>query len=68
MSLEQHYRVSEVAKKLGVSSQTVRRIFEDIPGVKVYGNRLGTKHKRPHKTLLIPESVIEHVLTGELSV
>lgn len=59
--IEKHWRVKELAQQLGVSPQTVRRIFEDRPGVKIYGDRYGTKHKQRYRTILIPDSVVQQV-------
>ena len=57
--IEQHLRVEEVAKRLGVSRQTVERRFAGLPGVR----DLGTSKKR---MLLIPESLLEQCL-GDLT-
>lgn len=59
--IEQHWRVNDVAERLGVSPKTVRRLFEDRPGVRIIGDRTGTRTKRPYKTLLIPESLLQKV-------
>jgi hypothetical protein len=53
--IDQHLRVEEVAKRLGVSRQTVERRFAGLPGVR----DLGTSKKR---MLLIPESLLEQSL------
>lgn len=60
-AIEQHWRVKELAERLRLSPQTVRRMFEDRPGVKILGDRVGTRKKRRYRTLLIPESVVERV-------
>lgn len=57
--IEQHLRVEEVAKRLGVSRQTVERRFAGLPGVR----DLGTSKRR---LLLIPESLLEQCL-GEFT-
>lgn len=53
--IEQHLRVDEVAKRLGISRQTVERRFAGLPGVR----DLGTSKKR---MLLIPASLLEQRL------
>ena len=60
--IEKHRRVKDVAEQMGVSPQTVRRLFVDRPGVKVVGETVGTKRKRRYRTMLIPESLIERVM------
>jgi hypothetical protein len=57
---ERHYTTQEVAEMWGVSTATVRRLFEDAPGVlQISFPRVvkGRKH-RPHVLLRIPESVV----------
>jgi hypothetical protein len=54
-----HYTVAEIAKLWRVSRDTVRRLFEDEPGVIVIfkfkpGNRR-------YRTLRIPRSVVDRV-------
>jgi hypothetical protein len=58
--VEKHYRVKELAQMWGVSRQTIERIFVDEHGVLAIGRRR-TLHRRPHITLLIPESVVARV-------
>jgi hypothetical protein len=60
--VEQHFRIFQVSRMMGVSHQTATRIFEDLPGVKVHGDRTGSKRKRRYRTLLIPESVLKDQL------
>ena len=57
---ERHYTIQEIAELWKVSTMTVRRCFEDQPGVLKlsFGRRLAGKG-RPHVTLRIPESVLE---------
>jgi hypothetical protein len=57
---EKHYRVNELAQMWGVSRQTIIRTFVDERGVLALGPRR-TLHRRPHITLLIPESVVARV-------
>jgi hypothetical protein len=58
--VEKHYRVKELANLWGVSRQTIQRIFVDERGVMAIGKQR-TMHRRPHLTLLIPESVVVRV-------
>jgi hypothetical protein len=60
--MEQHLRIYQVSRMMGVSHQTATRIFQDLPGVKVHGDRSGSKRKRRYRTLLIPESVFKKQL------
>ncbi len=61
---EQHYSPKEVAKIWRVSEATIRRLFEDQPGVlrislpRIVGSE--RKH-RPHVRLSIPSSVLGRV-------
>jgi AraC-like DNA-binding protein len=63
--IELHYTVSEIAQRLKLSEETVRRIFRDEPGtLKIgEGSRLlgGRKkaYKRRYFVLRIPQSVFE---------
>jgi hypothetical protein len=60
---ERHYEVDEIAKMWHLSRDTIRRIFFSEPGVlKVV--RPGTRYKRSHVTLRIPESVLRRVHRG----
>jgi hypothetical protein len=60
-SLEQHFSVAHVAKRWGLSEDTVRRLFENEPGVLVIEPPRGRFSRRRYRTLRIPESVIERV-------
>jgi hypothetical protein len=57
---EKHYSPNDLAKAWGVSSETIRQLFRDEPGVIKLGDR-GTKYKRSYLTLRIPQSVAERV-------
>lgn len=63
VALDRHYSVAEVAELWNVSRDTVRRIFQDLPGVLKIGHG-ETKHKRKYVTLSIPERIVkaQHVL------
>lgn len=54
---ERHYSPSELA---GLSSDTIRRLFEDEPGVVNIGER-NPRRKRRYVTLRIPQSVAARV-------
>jgi hypothetical protein len=57
---ERHYSPLELAELWGVSSDTIRRIFEDEPGVVTIGER-NPRRKRRYVTLRIPQSVAARV-------
>ena len=57
---ERHYSVKEVAEMWGLSADSIRRLFDDEPGVLVIGDR-NHQRKRRYHTLRIPQSVIERV-------
>ena len=56
---ERHYTVTEIAELWRVSTDTVRRLFEDEPGVIVISN--SKPGKRPRRTLRIPQSVADRL-------
>jgi AraC-like DNA-binding protein len=60
VAFERHYCVSEVAEFWGLSERTIRRIFNDEPGVIKWENG-EIRFKRGYKTLRIPESVVQRV-------
>jgi len=57
---EKHYTPDELAELWGVSTETVRSIFREEPGVLKIG-KTGTKYKRGYVTLRIPGEVAERV-------
>jgi hypothetical protein len=57
---EKHYAVAEIAALWSLSSDAVRKLFENEPGVLVLGGQ-GSPHKRRYTTLRIPESVLRRV-------
>ena len=57
---ERHYSPSELAELWGLSSDTIRRLFEDEPGVVTTGER-NPRRKRRYVTLRIPQSVAARV-------
>lgn len=60
LALEKHYTVFEVAERWSLSHMTVRRLFENEPGVLVFGSD-ETRWGRKRKTMRIPESVVSRV-------
>ena|ERR1700674_2782556 len=58
--MEPHLTISDVATMWKLSEDTVRRMFQDEPGVLVLGGRSGGG-KRRYTTLRIPQSVVERV-------
>jgi hypothetical protein len=56
---ERHYAVAEIAEMWNLSTDKVRELFEDEPGVLVIARR--NPHKRRYVTLRIPKSVVERV-------
>jgi hypothetical protein len=59
-TLERHFSISEISEIWNVSKDTVRRMFQDEPGVLILGRR-PSRHKRGYTTLRIPQSVLERV-------
>ena len=57
---EAHYTVAEIAKMWKLSKDTIRKIFENEPGVLPINPTAG-KGKRGYRTLRIRESVVERV-------
>ncbi len=56
-AMERHYSVEEIGDLWGLSPRTVRQMFENEPGIIVFGN-MGSLKKRRYITLRIPESVL----------
>jgi hypothetical protein len=59
---EEFQTVAQVAKMLGVSKDTVRRLFADEPGIIDLGRHETEQHKRRYRVLRIPESVLDRVV------
>jgi hypothetical protein len=59
-AMERHYSVEQIGELWGLSTRTVRKMFEDEPGIIVFGNT-GSLKKRRYLTLRIPESVLLRV-------
>jgi len=49
---------------LGVSTDTVRRMFADESGVIDFGRHEATRGKRRYRLLRIPQSVLDRVVNG----
>ncbi len=58
--VERHYAVTEIAEIWNLSTDKIRNLFEDEPGVLVIGER-NPRRKRRYVTLRIPQSVVERV-------
>src|SRR5258707_12064216 len=58
--IEKHYSVSELAVMWNLSENTIRRMFENEPGVLIWGATEG-RFKRRYTTLRIPETVVLRV-------
>ncbi len=56
-----HYSPAEIAELWSLSVDSVRKLFENEPGVLVLGNAESRRGKRSYTTLRIPEHVIERV-------
>jgi methylphosphotriester-DNA--protein-cysteine methyltransferase len=62
-SMEEKFRtVSEVARILGVSTDTVRRLFGNESGVVDLGRHEEQAAKRRYRQLRIPEAVLDRVV------
>ena len=59
--IEQYHQVPAVARRMGVTPITVRRLFKEAPGIKYLGQS-GSSNKRSYTTMLIPESAIQWIL------
>lgn len=57
---ERHYAVADIAALWNLSSDAVRKLFQDEPGVLVLGGN-ASPHKRRYTTLRVPESVLQRV-------
>ncbi len=60
IATERHYSVFEVAEMWNVSSETIRRLFHNEPGVLIFGSA-ETRYKRNRETMRIPASIVERV-------
>jgi len=58
---ERHYSPAEIAELWNLSADTVRKLFENEPGVLLIEGSVGRYRKRRYRTLRIPENVVERV-------
>ena len=58
---EQHFEPSELAKLWRLDATTIRRMFQDEPGVLKIGKSNRRDGKRDYVTLRIPKNVAERV-------
>jgi hypothetical protein len=65
-AFEQHYKISELAKKWGYSEPTIRPWFEDEPDCLV-DEYPETMHKRRYKSIRVPRSTAERVYAQHVS-
>jgi hypothetical protein len=57
-----HYTPTEIAEIWNLSTDTVRKLFENEPGVLVLGDdKHRHRRRRRYRTLRIPEDVLERV-------
>lgn len=63
--MERHYSVQELASAWGLSQNSIRRMFEDQPGVLRIGKSF-RRGRRGYVTLRIPESVAVRVHEGSV--
>jgi hypothetical protein len=61
MRMEQHFTPDELAELWAVSTETIRSIFREEPGVLRVVKEDKPKNKRAYITIRIPESVAERV-------
>lgn len=54
---EKHYSIIEISKLWALSQKTVRKIFENEPGMIKWGAE-ETLHKRGYRTLRVPETIL----------
>jgi hypothetical protein len=59
-AFEKHYSVQDICELWGWSENTIRRIFQNEPGVIKIGSP-ETRYKRKRWQLSIPESVVVRV-------
>jgi helix-turn-helix protein len=59
---EEFRTVAQVAEMLGVSEDTVRRLFSNEPGVIDLGQRETSRGKRRYRVLRIPSTVVARFL------
>ena len=60
LSKERHYSIDEISTLWGLSPKTIRRLFQNEPGVVELGTE-ESRSKRAYITRRIPESVMRRV-------
>lgn len=61
LSIETHYSPGQISQMWKVSKETVRRLFQNEPGVLILGRHKSHAGKRRYRTLRIPAQVVERV-------
>ena len=61
-TIEKHYRIKELKPIIGLSDRSLRRLFDNEPGVVVLPHET-CRNKRKYETMLIPESIVRRVLS-----
>ncbi|MCX6617892.1 MAG: hypothetical protein NTZ98_17570 [Acidobacteria bacterium] len=61
VALERHFTPKELAERWALDETTIRRLFEEEPGVLRIGKTARRDGKRDYVSLRIPESVVIHV-------
>jgi hypothetical protein len=56
-----HFSPAEIAEMWGLSVDSIRKLFEEEPGVLIIGNQQPKPGKRSYTTLRIPQAVVERV-------
>lgn len=65
LELEKHYTVADISAAWALSCNTIRRYFENLPGV-IHIGHSETRNKRKYVTLRIPVSLL-HAEYGRLT-
>jgi len=60
-AFQRHYSVREIATLWQLSEDTVRRLFQNEPGVIEVGQHKQPGKRRAYRTFRIPQSVLERV-------
>ena len=60
-SKKEWFSVTDIASLMNLSTDTIRRMFQDEPGVLVIGDGRASRGKRKRVTLRIPKEVVERV-------
>ena len=60
VTYERHYSINEISRLWGLSQKTVRRIFQQEPGVVAIDHHK-SRDKRAYVTRRVPESVLRRV-------